>query len=200
MFTSIYMYTYVYFFLTSFKDVGSKWMCEVDPPPNSPTPFQDTPTNPSFSRLQFSHLLAVGVFAFQLLIGVSVNVRVLATEVSISSPADSTLRTKTPPPPSELNARKNNNQKKTYQKVFSKKKKCYLTSDGAVPLWDTLSVDITRVGQTVAAADFWFTALHLIPGETGLAAAAVVGALRMNKTNLVSALNNKCILNVKKKI
>lgn len=72
-----------------------------------------------------------------------------------------------------------------------KSKKCYLTSDGAVPLWDALGVDITRVGQTVAAADFWLTALHLISCETGLAAAAVVGALQRNKTHLVSALNAK---------
>lgn len=49
-------------------------------------------------NLSFSHLSAVGVFAFQLLIGVSVNVRILSAEVSISSPADSTLgRTMKPP-------------------------------------------------------------------------------------------------------
>lgn len=53
----------------------------------------------------------------------------------------------------------------------------YLTRDGPVALQDTLGVDVTRVGQAVAAAELWLAALHLISRETGLAAAAVVGAL-----------------------
>lgn len=86
------------------------------------------------------------------------------------------------------------NKRKKTSRVLSKKKEnwCYLTSDGAVPLWDTLGVDITRVGQAVAAADLRLAALHLIPCEAGLAAAAVVGALRTSKTHLVSALNGNC--------
>lgn len=64
------------------------------------------------------------------------------------------------------------------------KKNCplsYLTGDGAVPLQDTLSVDVTGVGQAVAAADLRLAALHLISCETGFTAAAVVGALCTNK-------------------
>lgn len=89
----------------------------------------------------------------------------------------------------------NERKKKTYRVLSKKKRKgkrCYQTSDGAVPLWDTLGVDITRVGQAVAAADLRLAALHLIPCEAGLAAAAVVGALRTSKTHLVSALNGDC--------
>lgn len=41
--------------------------------------------------VSFSYLSAVCIFAFQFLIWVSVDVRVLPTKVSISSPADSTL-------------------------------------------------------------------------------------------------------------
>lgn len=85
-------------------------------------------------------------------------------------------------------------KEKKHLEFWVKKKEnwCYLTSDGAVPLWDTLGVDITRVGQAVAAADLRLAALHLIPCEAGLAAAAVVGALRTSKTHLVSALNGNC--------
>lgn len=88
-----------YVSLLKMPAVGSfiRRMCEIHPkdricrkkPPHK---------TPSFSWLQFSHLSAAGVFAFQLLIGVSVNVRVLATEVSISSPADSTLGRRMKPP------------------------------------------------------------------------------------------------------
>lgn len=53
----------------------------------------------------------------------------------------------------------------------------HLTRDGPVALQDTLGVDVTGVGQAVAAAELWLAALHLISCETGLAAAAVVGAL-----------------------
>lgn len=57
----------------------------------------------------------------------------------------------------------------------------YLTRDGPVPLQDTLGVDVAGVGEAVAAAELRLAALHLITGETGLAAAAVVGALCGNK-------------------
>lgn len=77
------------------------------------------------------------------------------------------------------------------QRVLSLKKRCNLASNGAIPLWDTLGVDITGIGQAVAAVDLWLTALHLIPCETSLAAAAVVGALHRSKTHLISALNNE---------
>lgn len=56
-----------------------------------------------------------------------------------------------------------------------------LAGDGPVPLRDALGIDITWVGQAVAAADLWLAALQLISGETCLTAATVIGALRRSE-------------------
>lgn len=68
----------------------------------------------------------------------------------------------------------------------------YLTRDGPVPLRDTVGVDVAGVGEAVAAAELRLAALHLISGETGLAAAAVVGALCSNKDIWCPFFDSKC--------
>lgn len=64
--------------------------------------------------------------------------------------------------------------------------KSNLTRDGSVSFYDTLSIDITGVGQTVATADLRLTALHLIACESRLTAATVIGALCGNYDSSVS--------------
>lgn len=54
---------------------------------------QTPENNPSVNlTMWFSHLFTAGIFALQLLVRVAVDVRVLPTQVSITGPANSTLR------------------------------------------------------------------------------------------------------------
>lgn len=65
---------------------------------------QTPENNPSVNlTMCFSHLFTAGIFALQLLIRVAVDVRVLPTQVSITGPANSTLRRQERPSGSLIN-------------------------------------------------------------------------------------------------
>lgn len=73
--------------------------------------------------------------------------------------------------------------------VSDRRVKSYLTSDGPIPLWDALGVDVTGVGQAVATAELRLAALHLISCEARLTAAAVIRALRRRKKDIWFSLD-----------
>lgn len=64
--------------------------------------------------------------------------------------------------------------------VVHNKVKSHLTGDRSISFYSTLGVDITGVGQAVAAADLWLAALHLISCEACLTGATVEGTLCRN--------------------
>lgn len=126
-------------------------------------------------KLQHPYLPTGYIFAFEFLIWVPINVGVLPTQASVTGPANSTLRRHKKP--------FRNSDRHACEVTSEQKCVCSpdLARDGPVPLRDALGIDITWVGQAVAAADLWLAALHLISGETCLTAAAVIGALRRNE-------------------
>lgn len=73
--------------------------------------------------------------------------------------------------------------------VSDRRVKSYLTSDGPIPLWDALGVDVTGVGQAVATAELRLAALHLISCEARLTAAAVIRALRRREKDIWFSLD-----------